>query len=278
LPPQPIFANRAQIQPEMVNSLLVHAAGQGTADLISGGQISSAEVGDGTASLAIDQPCAFSPDSLTDEEVGSPWQHQCGGMELHKFQIPNLRASGPGHHHPIPRGLAGVGGVGEKMAATTSGQNNSAGTKPSEMAMFQHLKPDTTAAFQPELQGGHSALALEMGAVKNLALQGIDESPAGAVLGMQHASIAVGSFEGGAQSAILSIEGHSQGEEPFHTRWRMANQKIDGGIITQTRPGIEGIGDVAVKTILQAGHSRNATLSPATGGAWSHLLAEEKNA
>jgi hypothetical protein len=75
LPLKPIFANRAHIQPEMIDTLVLHAACQSTADLVPRRQISTAKVRDRTMSMGIDQSSALSSNSLTDQEVRSAWQH-----------------------------------------------------------------------------------------------------------------------------------------------------------------------------------------------------------
>jgi hypothetical protein len=93
-------------------------------------------------------------------------------------------------------------------------------------------------------------MPFKIGPSTHMALQSIHQGPAGSVLSMQDTAMTVGSFQGGAKSTIVPIKRHAQGKEPCNTGRRSAHQQINSGLITQSRPSVDRIGDVAVKTVL----------------------------
>jgi hypothetical protein len=81
-------------------------------------------------------------------------------------------------------------------------------------------------------------------------LKGVDQGPTGAVLRVQHPTMAMGSLQCGAQQPILMVKGHSQLKETLHAGGGVAHQKIDCWLITQTSSSPDGVGHVALQAVL----------------------------
>jgi hypothetical protein len=96
------------------------------------------------------------------------------------------------------------------MAATTTGQNDSFGAQPANKTVLEDLQPDAAAGLYPELQCWHALTAFQPGTLLDMALKSINKGTTRSVLGMEHSPMAMGRFQGGAQTTVITIESHAQ--------------------------------------------------------------------
>ena len=209
--------------------------------------------------------------------MGCPRQHQGRGVKLHKFQIADLGAGLPGHGDAVAAGLRWVGGVGVEMAAAACGQHNSSGLQPAQAAGVQHLKPAAAAGFDPELQGQGSLQAHQPRPLQHPALERIHQGTAGAVLGVQHAPVAVGGLERGAQAAVVAIEVHPQLQQPLHAGGGFLHQQLHRWGVAEATASPEGVVAVAGEAVVGVGYRGNAPLGPAAGGAGRVVFAQQQH-
>ena len=123
----------------MLELLFAHALHECTAHGIARCQIPPGEMAHRAVAMGVHKVSAFAAHRFRDQEVGSPRQHQCRGVKLHKFQVSNHRTCLPRHGDAIATGLGGVGGVGIEVAATAGGQHHGPGAQPAQAARMQHL-------------------------------------------------------------------------------------------------------------------------------------------
>ena len=260
---EPLPPHRPQVEPEVIDPLPLHAAGQGPAHLIARCQIAAGQIRHWTGPGGITESRSFPPHRLADQEVGGSGQHQGGGMELHEFQVAHLRAGAPGHRHPVAAGLGGVGGVGEQMAAATAGQQHHSSPQPAEPITVQHLQADAATCLHPQLHGQQTLALHQTLSVQNLPLQGVHQRSAGAVLGVQHPPMAVGGLEGGAQLVAVAVEGHAELHEPLHAAGGLAHQHLNRLRLTEPGACPQCVFHMACEAVLRARHRGDAALGPA---------------
>ena len=188
-------------------------------------------------------------------------------MELDKFQVPDFGPRPPGHHHPIATGHGRIGGVGKQVAAATGGEHHRTSPQPIQLAVLKHLEALAATTLHPELEGNGPFALLQAWALEHLPLQGVNQGAAGAVLGMEHPPMAVGGLQGGAELVAVAIKGHAQLQQPGHASRGLMHQQLYGGTITETCPRLQGVGDMAGKTVVVVGDRGNAALGPAACGA-----------
>jgi len=120
--------------------------------------------------------------------------------------------------------------------------------------------------LHPELKGENPLALLQLGPPLHLPFEGVHEGPTGAVLGMEYPSVAVGGFQGGAQTVTIPVKGHAQLEQALHAHRGLMHQPLHGRPVAESSAGPQGIDDVAGEAVVGTGDRRDAPLGPATGG------------
>ena len=274
---QPFAPHGSQVEPEVGLLLLPHALHQGTAHRVPRGQISPLEVAHGAVAVAVQQPRPLAAHGFRNEEVGGPRQHQGRGVKLHEFQVADGGPGPPGHGDAIAAGLGGVGGVGKQVAAAPGGQHHRPGRQPAQGAVVQHLQAAAAASSHPQLQGQGPLQPQQPGPLQHTPLQGIHQGAAGAVLGVQHAPVAVGRLQGGAQGLALAVEIHAQLQQPLHAGRCLPHQQLHRWRVAQASAGAQGVVNVAGEAVVGPGHRGDAPLGPAAGGSRRDLLAQQQH-
>ena len=153
-------------------------------------------------------------------------------MELHEFQI-FYRCTGlPGQGNALSAGLGRIGGVGKQMSTAAAGQHHGAGLDVLQVAAIQHLHPTTAAVLHIKPGDPHASAVQQTGPLFDPLTQDIHQGASGAVLHMQHASMAVGCFQGRGQAMAVAVKGHPQLLEAIHTTRCGVHQKPHGIAVT----------------------------------------------
>ena len=218
-----------------------------------------------TVAAAIPQAGAFAPHRFRNQKVGGPRQHQGGGVKLHKFQVLQCSARLPGHRHPIATGLGRIGGVGKQVAAPAGGQHHGSRPQPADLTVGQQLQPPAAPRLDPQLQHNYPVALHQAWSAPHLPFQGIDQGTARAVLGVEHAPMAVGGFQGGAQLRPIPVEGHAQLQQARHTAGGPMHEQLHRLPLAEPCTGVEGVVNVAAKAVVGTGHRGDAALGPAAG-------------
>ena len=72
---QPVFPHGPEVEPEVIDPVLLHPAGEGSTHLVAGGEITACQISHGAVPLAIEQPGTFTAYGFGDQEPGGAGQH-----------------------------------------------------------------------------------------------------------------------------------------------------------------------------------------------------------
>ena len=174
-------------------------------------------------------------------------------MELHELQVAHRGPCAPGHRHPIATGLGWIGGVGEQVSATAGGQHHGPGRQPVDAIAVQHLQAAATSRLHPELEGDHAPPLAQSRPSLHLPFEGVHEGAAGAVLGVQHAPVAVGRLQGGAEpvAAQLPVKGHAQIQKALDAAGGFMHQQGHRLGVAEPRAGSDCVLVVAGEAIFR---------------------------
>ena len=185
-------------------------------------------------------------------------------MELNKFEIVNCSTGLPREHNAFTTGLRWIRGVGVEMASSSSGQHDRSGWNPVKPWAIKNLNTAAALVFDPELGDPDASAMHQAGSGFDTLSKDIHQSPAGAVLHVQHTMLAVGCFKGGRKGPIgIAVERHAEGKQPFDAVGRLVHQETDGIAITEACSGLQGVLPMEEPRVSRTRHRGDAPLRPA---------------
>ena len=185
-------------------------------------------------------------------------------MELNKFEIVNCSTGLPREHNAFTTGLRWIRGVGVEMASSSSGQHDRSGWNPVKPRAIKNLNTAAALVFDPKLSDPDTAAMHQAGSGFDALSKNIHQSPAGAVLHVQHTMLAMGCLKGGCKGPIaIAVERHAEGKQPFDAVGCLVHQETDGIAITEACSSLQGVVPMKELRISRTRHRGDAPLCPA---------------